>query len=130
MVFYNLGNRYAITVPFPISTVSSFIHYAMGGEWTDVHLFVDAIRLSEHWEAEATWARLFWKYAMDSPLGICPWKWSALMNQMLQAEHVNGVMATPPLTFISFVYTCDCACPFSGVLYIFVLCVGQLGVIE
>ena len=72
----------------------------MGGEWTDVHLFVDAIRLSEHWEAEATWARLFWKYAMDSPLGIRPWKWSALMNQMLRAEHVNGVMATPPLTFV------------------------------
>ena len=100
MAFYNLGNRYAITVPFPISAVSSFIHYAMGGEWTDVHLFVDAIRLSEHWEAEATWAWLFWKYAMDSPLGIRPWKWSALMNQMLRAEHVNGVMATPPLTFV------------------------------
>ncbi|TFK58111.1 hypothetical protein BDN72DRAFT_866208 [Pluteus cervinus] len=38
MVFYNLGNQYTITVPFPISAVSSFIMQWVANGWMCISL--------------------------------------------------------------------------------------------
>ena len=100
LVYYGLGHRYSINVRFPLSSVRSFVHYAQGGEVVGEHSYPEAIRVAEHWEHEVVWARMWWGYMCDSPRGVAPWKWAALMDYMLRSEAGDGLMLTPPADFV------------------------------